>query len=91
MPCLNEEVTVGICVRKAVETLKRLGISGEVVISDNGSTDNSVRIAEELGARVVHQPLKGYWSLPGGALKSGENQRSTRTSQALTWRLVTVD
>lgn len=60
MPCLNEERTVGICVRKAVETLKKLGIKGEVVISDNGSTDRSVEIAQSLGARVVHQPLKGY-------------------------------
>jgi glycosyltransferase involved in cell wall biosynthesis len=67
MPCLNEEITVGTCVRKAVETLKRLGVSGEVVVSDNGSTDNSVKVAESLGARVVHQPLKGY----GNAYKKG--------------------
>jgi glycosyltransferase involved in cell wall biosynthesis len=60
MPCLNEEQTVGICVRKAVETLQKLGIKGEIVISDNGSTDKSVEIATSLGARVVHQPLKGY-------------------------------
>ncbi|RJP75775.1 MAG: glycosyltransferase family 2 protein [Candidatus Zixiibacteriota bacterium] len=60
MPCLNEEVTVGTCVSKAVDTMKRLGIRGEVVISDNGSTDRSVEIAESLGARVVHQPAKGY-------------------------------
>ena len=60
MPCLNEEQTVGICVRKAVETLQKLGVKGEVVIADNGSTDKSVEIATSLGARVVHQPLKGY-------------------------------
>lgn len=60
MPCLNEEETVGICVRKAKETLDKLGIKGEVVVSDNGSTDRSIEIAESLGARVVHQPEKGY-------------------------------
>ena len=27
---------------------------------DNGSTDASVSIAERMGARVVHQPLRGY-------------------------------
>jgi glycosyltransferase involved in cell wall biosynthesis len=60
MPCLNEEITVGTCIRKATETMEKAGIHGEVVISDNGSTDRSVEIAESLGARVVHQPEKGY-------------------------------
>ncbi|TKJ42289.1 hypothetical protein CEE37_01015 [candidate division LCP-89 bacterium B3_LCP] len=60
MPCLNEEVTVGICIGKAMDTMEKAGIKGEVVISDNGSTDKSVEIAEGLGARVVHQSEKGY-------------------------------
>jgi glycosyltransferase involved in cell wall biosynthesis len=60
MPCLNEEKTVGICVRKAFEALKRCGIKGEVIVVDNGSTDNSAQIAESSGARVVHQPKRGY-------------------------------
>jgi glycosyltransferase involved in cell wall biosynthesis len=60
MPCLNEEATVGVCVRKARETLDRLGVRGEVVVADNGSTDRSVEIAASQGARVVHQPVKGY-------------------------------
>jgi len=60
MPCLNEEETLGICIEKAKATLEALGIDGEVVVADNGSTDRSVEIAESLGARVVHQPLKGY-------------------------------
>ncbi|MYB95377.1 glycosyltransferase family 2 protein [Candidatus Poribacteria bacterium] len=60
MPCLNEQETLGICIEKAQRTLKSLAIQGEVVIADNDSTDNSVAIAERLGARVVHQPLRGY-------------------------------
>ncbi|MFH1791068.1 MAG: glycosyltransferase family 2 protein [Candidatus Omnitrophota bacterium] len=67
MPCLNEEKTLGACVKKAMDSFKRLGINGEVVIADNGSTDGSVRIAESLGARVVHENLKGY----GHALMRG--------------------
>ena len=60
MPCLNEEKTLGICIEKAQQTLEALGLQGEVIIGDNGSTDSSVAIAENLGARVVHQPLQGY-------------------------------
>jgi len=60
MPCLNEEQTVGECVRKAQKALLDLGVTGEVIVADNGSTDRSVEIAESLGARVVHQPEPGY-------------------------------
>lgn len=60
MPCLNEEESVGICVAKALEGIRKTGLTGEVVVSDNGSTDNSVAIAEAAGARVVRQPERGY-------------------------------
>jgi len=60
IPCLNEELTLGICIKKAQEAFARRGIRGEVVVGDNGSTDKSVEIAESLGARVAHQPIKGY-------------------------------
>ena len=60
IPCLNEEQSLGICIEKAFEAFARRGIAGEVVVGDNGSTDRSVEIAEALGARVVHQPVKGY-------------------------------
>ena len=60
IPCLNEELTLGICIKKAQEAFAGRGILGEVVVGDNGSTDQSVMIAENLGARVVHQPIKGY-------------------------------
>jgi glycosyltransferase involved in cell wall biosynthesis len=60
MPCLNEAESVGICVRKALQGMKRSGMRGEVIVSDNGSTDGSPVIAAEAGARVVRQPLRGY-------------------------------
>ena len=60
MPCLNEEATIGLCIKKAQDALKILGIHGEIIIADNGSTDNSVTIANELGVNVVKQPLRGY-------------------------------
>jgi glycosyltransferase involved in cell wall biosynthesis len=60
MPCLNEEESVGICVTKALEGIRRSGLRGEVVVSDNGSTDHSVEVATAAGARVVRQPARGY-------------------------------
>jgi glycosyltransferase involved in cell wall biosynthesis len=67
MPCLNEAETLEVCIVKAFDYIERSGIRGEVLISDNGSTDGSQAIAEQLGARVVHAPQKGY----GGALITG--------------------
>lgn len=67
MPCLNEAETIGVCIRKAMGFLKKNNIDGEVLIADNGSTDNSAQIASSMGARVIHAPIKGY----GGALSAG--------------------
>ena len=60
MPCLNEAESVDICVQKALTVLSANQICGEIVVSDNGSTDGSVEIARRAGARVVHQPIPGY-------------------------------
>ncbi|GAB4492542.1 MAG: glycosyltransferase family 2 protein [Anaerolineales bacterium] len=67
LPCLNEERTVGTCIDKAQASLQKNRISGEIIIADNGSTDQSVEIALARGARVVHVKEKGY----GSALKGG--------------------
>ncbi len=67
MPCLNEAETVATCVRKALGFLERSGIEGEVLVADNGSSDGSIEIAREAGARVVQIADKGY----GNALMGG--------------------
>jgi len=67
MPCLNEAETVATCVRKAIGFLAESGISGEVLIADNGSTDGSQELAQAEGARVVNVREKGY----GNALMGG--------------------
>jgi glycosyltransferase involved in cell wall biosynthesis len=67
MPCLNEAETVATCVRKAIGFLETSGISGEVLVADNGSTDGSQALATEAGARVVPISDKGY----GNALMGG--------------------
>jgi glycosyltransferase involved in cell wall biosynthesis len=60
MPCLNEEESVGICVKKALEGLAASGMVGEVIVSDNGSTDRSVEVARAAGASVVIEAQRGY-------------------------------
>lgn len=67
MPCLNEAETLEVCIQKAQSFLERAKVDGEVLISDNGSTDGSQEIARNLGARVVDAPQKGY----GAALIAG--------------------
>ncbi|MEM7474019.1 MAG: glycosyltransferase family 2 protein [Planctomycetota bacterium] len=67
MPCLDEADTVGTCILKALHSLEKMGIRGEVIVADNGSRDDSVEIAESLGARVVHVDRPGY----GAALMGG--------------------
>lgn len=60
MPVLNEEEALGPCIEKIRATFASAGLDGEIVVCDNGSTDGSVAIAERMGARVVHQPVRGY-------------------------------
>lgn len=62
MPCLNEEETIGICIKKAKKYLEKTKISGEVLVVDNGSTDRSVEISKSMGVRVVKEENKGYGS-----------------------------
>jgi len=62
MPCLNEEESVATCVTKARRWLERAGLSGEVIVVDNGSEDASVRRATQAGAKVVHEARRGYGS-----------------------------
>lgn len=74
MPCLNEAETIATCVEKAQRAMAGAGITGEVVIADNGSVDGSQEIAAGLGARVVPVTARGYGSalLGGIAAARGE-------------------
>jgi hypothetical protein len=62
IPCLNEAQNIEECVRIALAAMEGAEILGEVVVADNGSEDGSAELAEQAGARVVHEPLRGYGS-----------------------------
>jgi glycosyltransferase involved in cell wall biosynthesis len=67
MPCLNEADTLETCIRKAQRAMREHGITGEVIVADNGSTDGSQAITLRTGARLVDVPQRGY----GNALMGG--------------------
>jgi hypothetical protein len=67
MPCLNEAETIVACIQKAYTGLRTAGVQGEVVISDNGSSDGSQQLAQSAGARVIAVEERGY----GAALRAG--------------------
>ncbi len=71
MPCLNEIISLPHCIANAKDALEKIarqfGLSGEVLIADNGSTDGSQALAEKLGARVADITERGY----GAALIGG--------------------
>ncbi len=70
MPCLNEEETLTACIQKAKTFLEKNKIDGEILVSDNGSTDRSREIAVSEGARVVVAEQRGY----GSALIAGTKE-----------------
>lgn len=70
LPCLNEEMAIGGCIKEALEVFDEAGLDGCVLVVDNGSGDRSVEVAREAGADVVLQSEPGY----GAALRSGFEQ-----------------
>ena len=74
LPCLNEEKTIEYCINEALEGIKLTGLKGEVVVADNGSTDNSKSISESNGARVVNVKERGYGSALRGGIESAHGK-----------------
>lgn len=74
MPCLNEEKSLAFCIKEVEKSVKKNHISAEILIGDNRSTDNSRKIAEECGARVVQIPRKGYGNAVRGAVDAARGK-----------------
>jgi len=54
IPCLNEEAGIQIVLKNVPRLID------EILVVDNGSTDNTVEYAKKLGARVILEKEKGY-------------------------------
>lgn len=74
MPCLNEEKAVGICVMRAIGALKMEKLSGEVIVADNGSSDNSSEIATKAGAKVLKVSKRGYGAACLGGIGAAKGE-----------------
>ena len=72
--CRNEEGGIARCVGEAFGFLKRNGISGEVVVVDNGSSDRSREHALRAGARVAHEPRIGYGNAVIGGIAAAKGE-----------------
>src|SRR5580698_426291 len=74
IPCLDEAQNIEQCVATARSAMASAGIPGEVVVADNGSADGSAGLAKRAGARVVHEPVRGYGNayLAGFAAARGQ-------------------
>jgi len=73
IPCLNEAENIEHCVLAARAAIEKMGVSGEVVVADNDSEDDSAELARRAGAHVIVEPRRGYGSayLAGFAASSG--------------------
>ncbi|MEO5594701.1 MAG: glycosyltransferase family 2 protein [Chitinophagaceae bacterium] len=74
IPCLNEAVSLPYCLRKATSFLKDNNIDGEIILADNGSTDNSIKIAHDFNCTVVVENEKGYGNVIMAGVKAAKGK-----------------
>jgi len=73
-PCLNEEETLRSCIEEVSASLTTADCDFYIIVADNGSTDRSIEIAKECGARVVNVPERGYGAALRGGIDAAESE-----------------
>ena len=74
MPCLNEADSLAFCIQEARSCIERLQLEAEILIADNGSSDGSLDIARENGARVISVIERGYGATLRGGIEAARGQ-----------------
>jgi glycosyltransferase involved in cell wall biosynthesis len=74
IPCLNEELTLPYVIHEIKENFRGIDFSYEILVADNGSTDNSIQIASDLGARVTKVLSPGYGAALIGGIKESKGE-----------------
>ena len=91
LPCLDEAETLAACIADAWAFLERAGVDGEVLVADNGSSDGSVAIARQAGARVVEVPERGYGSALNAGIAAAEGRFTVMADADGSYDLAALD
>jgi glycosyltransferase involved in cell wall biosynthesis len=68
IPAYNEEEAIGSVIDQVISVMEKADILNEIIVVDDGSTDETVQIVQEKAVQLVQHPFnKGY----GAALKTG--------------------
>jgi len=68
IPALNEEKAIGKVIRDVPKDFVN-----QIIVVDNGSSDNTSTVAQEAGARVIREKRKGYGAACLSGLKALDN------------------
>ena len=60
LPCLDEEEAIGFCLEQIISVVNKYNLKAEIIVVDNGSTDNSCKIVVEKQARLIYEKQAGY-------------------------------
>lgn len=75
IPAYNEETVIAECLRSVLAEIERSGVSAEVVVVDNASTDRTGKIASGFpGVRVVTEAKKGLTHARAAGMRATDGE-----------------